>query len=199
MLRSLDDSVQVRNLHKVAQPARRPQSHYWESTNSPLSPFFLLADTKGKMRKYSKEDELTSKGSAAMPFQKGLENWSSGGRGQGGGSIFFPFSVCIKQWGPCQRLPWQVAGTSNQNQDTPSLNDLTCVCQKHRQTHQLHLTSLSQHARGQRWRLINQYVMVVLEHSTLKLRLRLAFPYYFNKGGPSYSLTPALPDEILPK
>lgn len=41
---------------------------------SPLSPFLLLADSKGKMRKYSMEDELTSEGSVALPFQKGLEN-----------------------------------------------------------------------------------------------------------------------------
>jgi hypothetical protein len=41
---------------------------------SPLSPFHLLADSKGKMRKYSMEDELTSEGSVALPFQKGLEN-----------------------------------------------------------------------------------------------------------------------------
>lgn len=62
MLWSLEGSVQVRNLHKVTQPEDRratPESHP-ESNYSPPSTFLLLADTKGKMRKYSMEDELTS-------------------------------------------------------------------------------------------------------------------------------------------
>lgn len=54
--------MQVRNLHKVTQPEdcrATPESHP-ESNYSPPSTFLLLADTKGKMRKYSMEDELTS-------------------------------------------------------------------------------------------------------------------------------------------
>lgn len=84
--------------------ARRPLNHSRvslqsltpESTKSPLSPFLLLADTKGKMRKYSMKNKLTSV-ARHCPFK---EVWKTDLTGVGlRGGIFFPFSVCMKQWG----------------------------------------------------------------------------------------------------
>ena len=127
-------------MHKVTQPEDHratPESRP-VSANSPLSPFLLLADTRDKMRKYSMEDELTSE----------EEFWKTDLQGLGG-SIFFPFSVCMKQCGPVRsRYDKWLAHTIK----TRTLHLLTTLPVFARSTdkHTFHLTFLFQHVRGQR-------------------------------------------------
>lgn len=62
-------------------------------------------------------------------------------------------------------------------------------------THRLHLTSLVQHSRPNRYRL-TKWCVTVPEHLTLKFHLKLTLKYFFfycHKGGPSVFLTSPAP------
>ena len=126
-------SARVRNLHKVTQPEdhrARAESHLPEPTNSPLSLLVLLAETR--TRKGSMGDKPHFR-SMALPFEGDLEN-----QPHGGFSISFP--VCLKQRGPSRGRHDRWLAHEIRKQDTPSLNCLTCVHQKCRQTHGLHFS-----------------------------------------------------------
>lgn len=68
-----------------------------------------------------------------LPFERDLENQSHRG-------ISISFPVCLKQRGPSRGRHDRWLAHEIRKQDTPSLNYLTCVHQKCRQTHGLHFS-----------------------------------------------------------
>lgn len=177
----------MRNLHKVTQPEghrARAESHPPEPTNSPLSLSVLLAETR--TRKGSMGDKPHFR-SLTLPFERDLENQPHRG-------ISISFPVRLKQRGPSRgRHDRWLAHEIQKKKDTPSLNYLTCVHQKCRQTHGLHFSFTAckratekvnkETYKGSRTFYAEAFFTC---DSIPKQKLSL----YFNKGSPLCFLTP---------